>query len=237
MSDTFRYEKKYCCNAQQIEILKNRVDTILSIDKHCKNGFYNIRSIYFDTYDKEYYNDNEIGVDPREKYRIRIYNGNSDRIQLEIKRKEHTMTQKQSCLLTLSQFEDIMSGHRLNITPENPKVLNRFISLSSVKPVKPSVIVDYDRIPYVYTAGNVRITFDYNIKSSTNFNEFFNEKISGRPIMPTGMDLMEVKYTNFIPSYIFQILQTQDLRQTTFSKYALCKRFELIGGINYGNSK
>ena len=44
-------------------------------------------------------------MDNRRKYRIRLYNGSADRLQLEIKRKRHGMTQKLSCLLTREQCE------------------------------------------------------------------------------------------------------------------------------------
>ena len=91
--------------------------------------------------------------------------------------------------------------------------------------LRPVVIVEYDRIPYVYKNGNVRITLDCNISSSTAVERFLDDRIPKRPIMPTGQQLLEVKYDAYLPDFIYHHLHLQNLRQTAFSKYYLCRKY------------
>lgn len=82
MTDKFRYEHKYVCSAGQLQLIQNRLSVLLPLDKNAAGqGFYRIRSLYFDDYNNNCYFDNESGVDPREKFRIRIYNGNMEGIR------------------------------------------------------------------------------------------------------------------------------------------------------------
>jgi len=47
----FRYEKKYLINNLQVELLKQRLSPIMTLDDNLNNSdFYRIRSIYFDDY-------------------------------------------------------------------------------------------------------------------------------------------------------------------------------------------
>lgn len=39
-----------------------------------------------------------------------------------------------------------------------------------------------------------------------------------------GQGLLEVKYDELLPDYIYEALQLGNMRQTTFSKYYLCRR-------------
>ena len=96
----YRHELKYVVTAVQMALLESRIQNLISLDSHAgEEGSYRIRSLYFDDRYHSCYLENEIGTDPREKFRIRIYNGDLGRISLELKRKEHGMTQKIACPL------------------------------------------------------------------------------------------------------------------------------------------
>lgn len=225
----FRHELKYQCSEAQLEIIRNRIKNFLQYDSHAKDGQYCIRSMYFDNYENRCYYENESGTDPREKYRIRIYNSSDSRISLECKRKENGKTHKTSCLLTKSQFQSIMAG-RLADYEINSALLRKFSYLMMTELYKPAVIVEYDRTPYVYHDGNVRITLDRNIRSSNEYAKFFQSNLATREIMPKGQHLLEVKFDEFIPDFILDILQIEDLQRSTFSKYYLCRKYS-NGGI------
>ncbi len=107
---------------------------------------------------------------------------------------------------------------------DNP-LLAKFFLWQELKDLKPKVIVEYDRIPFICPEGNVRITLDINIRSSGRVEDFMGEKILTRPIMPVGGHLLEVKYDEFLPDYIYRSIQMRGLSQTTFSKYYLCRKF------------
>ena len=171
--------------------------------------------------------ENENGDDPRAKYRIRIYNGSSDIISLELKRKERSKTLKQSNRITFEQAKMLCEGKYLTNIPSEQNLVKGLCANMMIHKMKPVVIVEYERIPYVYKDGNVRITFDMNISSSTAIDSFFERVIPKRPILPVGMHLLEVKFDEFLPDNIYRGLQIDNLQQTTFSKFYLCRKFML----------
>jgi len=228
----FRHEFKYIIDNNQLEIIRNRISSLMPIDKHAgQNGQYNIRSIYFDDPLNKCYYENENGTDPREKFRIRIYNHSASRIVLECKRKERGKTHKTSCVLTLEQTQSIMRGIPLRDVSNLPPLLRRLTLKMLTERFRPVVIVDYDRMPFVYSLGNVRVTFDMNVSSSCEIQDFFKPDIKKRPVLASGQNILEVKFDEYLPDYIYRSLQTDDLRQTAFSKYYICRRF-CLGGKN-----
>ena len=69
--------------------------------------------------------------------------------------------------------------------------------------LRPRVLVSYVREPYVYAAGNVRVTFDSNIRTSLFQREFLNGALPD--IIATdapGDIILEVKYDAFLPEVI-----------------------------------
>lgn len=224
--EKYRHELKYQITDAQVQLLKNRINHLIPADSHAgENGVYSIRSLYFDDYENRCLRENEDGTDPREKFRIRIYNASSDRITLECKRKERGKTHKTSCPLTVEQTRALMAGKILPNIGSQPPLLQKLTMQMMTRRMHPVVIVEYDRIPYVYKNGNVRVTLDTNIASSSAVERFLDEDILSRPVMPAGQQLLEVKYDEYLPDFIYRSLQLHSLRQTAFSKYAICRKY------------
>lgn len=224
----YRHELKYVVSAAQIPLLKSRITGLMQRDSHAgADGLYNIRSLYFDDYRNRCFYENENGTDPREKWRIRIYDHSTERITLECKRKEHGKTSKAACLLTLEQAESIIHGHPLPLERSCSPVLRKFLIEMETRGMRPVVIVEYERIPFIYPNGNVRVTFDTMISSSSRVTDFFSPAIPKRPIMPVGQHLMEVKFDEYLPDVIYHNLNLSQLQQATYSKYYLCRKYAL----------
>lgn len=223
----FRNELKYVCSEAELRIIESRISPLCVHDRHASpDGIYHIRSVYFDDAQNRCFHENENGTDPREKFRIRIYNASDSKITLECKRKERTMTHKDSCPLTKEQYQAIMNGSFSECESSNP-LLNKFLVLCNETQLRPKVIVAYDRTPFVYGPGNVRITFDRNIGSSTDIARFFDPHLPLRPILPTGTHVLEVKYDEFLPDFLYSLMSLGCLKQTAFSKYYLCRKFTI----------
>ena len=240
MALKYRHELKYIVSAQQIAVLRSRIRYLMEMDEHAgKDGKYTVRSTYFDDYQNTCFYENENGTSPREKFRIRIYNADDDEIRLELKRKEGGKTHKVSCPLTREQCDAFLGGADWRTVSESisekafhegKPVFCKFCLKYQSEIYRPKVIVEYDREPYVCRNGNVRVTFDTDIRSSDCTDGFFEENLFTRPVMPLGYHLMEVKYDEFLPDYIYHSLQMENLQQTTFSKYYLCRKYN-IGGV------
>ena len=225
----YRHELKYVASQMELALIKNRLDHVISLDSHVKEqGIYTIRSLYFDDYANRCYEENESGTDPREKFRIRIYNGSASKITLELKKKERGKTLKLSCPLTEEQCRTLMRGIPLPHDVSYPPLLQKLLMQMRTRLLKPVVIVEYDRVPYVYRMedANVRVTFDMNLTSSENIEDFLEERIDGRGIFAVDELLMEVKYDDFLPDEINSLLQLEGLSASTFSKYYLCRKFK-----------
>lgn len=230
--EQFRHEFKYFCTGAQCAILRNNLRGLLDLDSHVNTngtGFdsYNIRSLYFDDPDDCCYLENVNGTDPREKFRIRIYNGDSGKITLENKRKRNGMTQKLSCRLTEEQCRILMTGIPLPASPDYPQLLQKLLLQMETRLLRPVVIVDYDRIPYIYPRGNVRVTFDMNIASSGDIDGFLQKNIKKRPIMAVNQYILEVKWDDYLPDFIYHSLQLGNLQRSSYSKFHLCRLYRL----------
>lgn len=222
----FRHEMKYLISSVQVQMLKSRLNHIVPLDSHVSAaGSYRIRSLYFDDYDNRCFYENENGTDPREKFRIRIYNQDLCRISLECKRKERGKTRKTACSLSLEQTKLLMAGIPVPDIVDQPPLLQRLTVQMLTRRMQPVVIVEYDRIPYVYPSGNVRITLDTSISSCSDPACFLEQTIPRRPVLPMGQQLLEVKYDGFLPDFLYRSLSLGNLRQTAFSKYYLCRKY------------
>ncbi len=222
----FRHENKYLITAGQMELLRNRIEGICDLDRYSKaNGDYNIRSLYFDDYNSNSYNDNEIGVDHRSKYRIRIYNHSTETIVLERKIKENGMISKDRAVISLDFLEAILEDRvmELDFCDENP-LINRFLYEYHTKYLRPRLIVEYDREAYIMELEDIRITFDKNIAFSGDTSSFLEEDLFLQPITLSGKELLEVKYTEVLPDFVYESLNLGKMQQITFSKYYLSEK-------------
>lgn len=224
----YRHEYKYICSAQQLTCIEQRIKPYMKPDSHAEGrSFYTVRSLYFDDYTNSCFYDNLSGAEPREKFRIRLYDGNASFIKLELKQKVHGMTKKLSCPVTKKQCLIMSEGHAAELRAVDDSVYRKFCIRQQIKLLKPKIIVEYDRVPYIYRDGNVRVTFDMDIRSGMYVNQFLYEKVVSVPVMPSGFHILEVKFDEFLPDSIRQAIQIDGLRQTAYSKYCICRKQNL----------
>ena len=223
----YRHEFKYELEHSNAVSIESRLRLLTQRDIHVGNdGSYTIRSLYFDDYDDSCYWENEDGTEPREKFRLRMYNGDPTFVQLELKRKEREKTLKLSVSVSAAFCDKILNGRRILFEDTGDSaLLRKFWLQQEMKHLHPCMLVEYDRTPYVYPDGNVRITFDRNIRGGPRWEDFLSGDTLLRPVMPVGREIMEVKYDQFLPDPIAHTVTSRRLHRTAFSKYFLCRRF------------
>lgn len=232
MASEFRHENKYLIDEVQKNLLQMRLPHLLKLDPYSyPSGYYIIRSLYFDDLDDRCYYENLAGIEKREKYRIRIYNNKSDVIYLEKKSKLHGMTHKEKCRLSKWECKQFMKGVLPDRSEEMSPIKRKLFTEMRMKEMRPVTIVEYTRIPYIHKAGNVRITLDDNLKSSQEIDGFLEKGVIGRPVFPVGCGLLEVKWDEFLPVYINKFLDLETMQWSSFSKYCLCRKYNIYGGI------
>lgn len=214
----FRHEIKYVLTDNDFYLIDHNLNTIIKKDKNCIDNSYTISSLYFDTFKKTSYNQVKNGLSERWKYRIRFYNYDDSFIKLEKKYKINGMTKKNSVVITREVFDSILNRN-IKISKSNKPLLNEFIIKMETELLRPLIFIEYDRIPYVYKLGNVRITLDYNIRYTNRFNKLFNK---ARKNYYLSSKILEVKYDTIIPDFIRYKLELNHLEETSFSKFNKC---------------
>lgn len=220
----YRSELKFLVDNNDLLILNHRIKNIMNLDSNIKKeDCYNIRSIYFDSYDNDYLKETESGINKRLKIRIRIYNKSSKTIKLEIKHKLNGYTKKESCKISKEICDKLINGEDLLYSECKNKVLKKLYLEQKMNLLKPKIIVEYDRVAYINKTGNVRVTFDKNIRTSKYIDRFFDDNIYSVPILDNNEEILEVKYDEILPSWIAQSLELNKLSRTSFSKYAVSR--------------
>ena len=207
-------------NGAECALLEGKLPLVLSRDRHAVGGRYTIRSLYFDDYHNRALFEKLDGTDPREKFRIRIYNRRDDYICLEKKIKKGQLTQKLQTRLTREQCSAILQGD-IDWMWRQGDGLTAELYTRMREGLTPKTIVEYDRIPFTYAPGNVRVTLDRNIRSGVTSTDLFGDI----PLVSVSpMDVLEVKFDAYLPDVVRLLTAGLDARRTSVSKYALCRK-------------
>jgi len=224
----YRNEYKHIINKNHAVVLKSRLKALLKADPFAnENGEYFIRSLYFDTYDNRALSEKFDGVPFRSKYRIRFYDHDTSAIKLENKIKCYNSTAKLFCGITKEEVYKILA-HDIDFLKKSNEPLQRtFYQELAAGSLVPKTIVDYIRTPFVYPHGNVRITIDSDIRSPAGYMgvDIFDPNAPTVSVYPDERCVLEVKYDDFIPDFVYKIIQVEVTSASAMSKYASCRRF------------
>jgi hypothetical protein len=218
----FRHEWKHEINAADLIALRQRLRAVAAPDPHAVDGKYWIRSLYFDDPRDKALREKLDGVSRREKFRIRYYDGNLDVIHLEKKSKWGGLGNKQSASLTAEEAQAIVDGQIDWMRDSDRPLVWELYRKMRAQGLRPKTIVDYTREPFVYGPGNVRVTFDYNIRTGLSCTDFLNPNCVTIPAGDAPI-LLEVKWDAYLPDIIRDAVQLDGRRASAFSKYAQCR--------------
>ena len=218
----YRHELKQEINYLDMLVLRQRLLAVMQRDLHAADGKYEIRSLYFDNTRDKALREKTDGVNVREKFRIRYYNGDSSFIKLEKKSKINGLCLKESARLTMEQTQAIINGNVGWMKDSSESLIRELYIKMITQCLRPKTIVDYTREPFIFAPGNVRVTLDYNIRTGMLGTDFFNVSCT---TIPAGEDaiILEVKWDEFLPDIIRDIVQLKNGRAGAFSKYAACR--------------
>ncbi len=216
-----RHEMKFEISYSDMLTIRQRLRAAAYSDKHAKDGKYLIRSLYFDNLADKALREKINGMSRREKFRIRYYNGDLSVIHLEKKSKFDNLGSKESASLTKEQAQAIVDGN-IDWMPDSEfPVVRELYTKMKTQGLAPKTIVDYTREPFVFPAGNVRVTIDYNVRSGMKCTDFLNPDCVTVPV--SDAIILEVKWDAFLPDIIRDAVSLADRREGSFSKYAACR--------------
>ncbi|MCF0149827.1 MAG: polyphosphate polymerase domain-containing protein [Firmicutes bacterium] len=218
----YRHEYKHEISYADLLILRTRLSAVMKRDEHAACGRYEIRSLYFDNLADKALREKIDGVNIREKFRIRYYNGDTSFIVLEKKSKVNGLCGKESCRLTKEEAQKIADGDTGWMLQSDRPLCRELYAKMRSQGLRPKTIVDYTREPFVFGPGNVRVTMDYNIRTGAFRTDFLNPDTitlpAGEPVI-----LLEVKWDEFLPDIIKDAVSLSGRHSSAFSKYQQCR--------------
>lgn len=229
---SLRNEIKYVMPLEKAIAVNHQLESMLQKDTYSFDGYYSVRSVYFESINNIDFNDKIAGIDTRKKLRIRIYNNDVSVCKLEIKQKNGDLQQKHSLLISVDDAGELLYG--------NYGVLKNYFagSETSLKAYaimaqgcyRPVVQIEYDRYAYKYPMYDTRITLDMNIRTSESNMDIFSSDINYIPILHEGA-VLELKYSGKLMGFISNMLSRFNLTQESYSKY--CSGRKVYYDFNY----
>ena len=230
MALPLRHELKFLITRTQFEVLNRTLAGALYLDPHAEKngGMYHIRSLYFDTAFDDALYDKYAGVMNRNQYRMRIYTLSDREIHMECKTKFGSLISKRSVRISRDLAEQLIAADPTGLENTRSGLLRDVYREMRTNLLHPVVIVDYERIPYLHQAEEVRITFDMRVRTGLNSIDIFNPHVPTVPVLDHDETILEVKYNRVLPPYIADILSfaCPEAVQSAVSKYTLCRRYE-----------
>ena len=222
-----RHELKYHITPAELTVLRGVLAPVMQLDPNGnENNEYHIRSLYFDTINDDALDEKIAGVGNRKKYRIRIYNFSDRVIKLECKSKYGDLISKQSVSIPRELAEQLIAGDPDGLQRMRHPLFHDVYREMRTRLLRPAVIVDYVREAYIHQAEEVRITFDKQVRTGLYSVDMFNPQIPTYPVFDDPVEILEVKFDEFLPSYIQSVLSSITAQRSAVSKYTWCRRYE-----------
>ena len=218
-----RHEWKHRIDTAGLLALWARLGAVLQRDPHALGGSYQVRSLYFDNLADKALREKLESVNHREKFRLRFYNGDLSLLVLEKKTKTNGLCGKAQTPLTVEEARALLEGRHQELGASSP-LLGELCRKMDNQGLRPKAIVEYTREPFLYGPGNVRVTLDYNIRTALSPAGFLDPGCVTLPAAAAPV-ILEVKWDEFLPDLVRDLVQLPGTRTSAFSKYAACRLY------------
>lgn len=215
-----RHELKYYLSHSDYVYAQSLLEKLMHKDQHQKDdeGYF-IRSLYFDDIQNSSVQEKLGGIEFRDKYRIRIYDCNQDWAKLERKRKNNQYVDKTSVTISKKEAYKLIEGDcDFLLQKESTQARALYFDFKQ-KYLRPVVIVDYHRDVYKMDYNDIRITFDKNLRTSTEHFDIYDKNILTLPLQRDDVIEMEVKFNHVLPPWFQKFFHFESANYLAISKY------------------
>ena len=218
-----RHEWKHRIDTAGLLALRARLGAVLQRDPQALGGSYQVRSLYFDNLADKALREKLESVNHQEKFRLRFYNGDLSLLVLEKKTKTNGLCGKAQTPLSVEEARALLEGRHQALGASSP-LLGELRRKMGSQGLRPKAIVEYTREPFLYGPGNVRVTLDYNIRTALSPAGFLDPGCVTLPAADAPV-ILEVKWDEFLPDLVRDLVQLPGTRTSAFSKYAACRLY------------
>ncbi len=230
-----RFEFKYILRKALRDEIEEELRYFLELDpfvmKQPEHKYF-VRSLYYDNEAMVCYYEKIDGTKWRAKFRVRTYTddqGDGTACFLEIKGRNNAAVFKHRTELRPALPDGAFADSSLYYLDETSReVLGRlsegplksqFIRDLARKRLRPVMLIDYQRRPYVSKYDPAfRLTFDECLSGSAT-GRLFPRPYEGRRRILPGYTILEVKFQHLVPKWFHRIIQAFELRRVSVSKY------------------
>ena len=211
-----RIERKYLLDEVTKKRLLQRTRDDLFLDKYGKST---ICSLYLDTPDHRIIRSSIDADAYKEKLRLRSYGTprEDSTVYLELKKKYQGVVYKRRVSLPLSEARRYLAG---GPRPDDSQIWREIdYAMGFYGWPKPAMVVSYEREAYTWAADpTFRVTFD-SAPRARDTALLLEWGSAGMPLLPMGLELMEVKSSDAMPLAFTRVLNELGILPTSFSKY------------------
>ncbi|MGL5652767.1 MAG: polyphosphate polymerase domain-containing protein [Paraclostridium sp.] len=220
-----RRELKYPIGEMDYYKVNELFKEVLTPDPNNKSYGYRIRSLYFDSLNNDDYYAKVNGEEIRKKIRLRVYDTNTDKVKLEIKRKINVSQRKETTTISREDAIALINKDYSVLLKYENNTSKSAYNIMTIGQYRPVVLVDYNRRAYIHNENNIRVTLDSDIKSNEFNFDMFNEDILMTPIVDYYNAVLEVKFDGELFCWISQALAGLDTTNRSLSKYCSSRQF------------
>jgi hypothetical protein len=229
-----RMELKYLIDRTTRTALEQDLSALMHPDPYADpDGYYLVRSVYFDTPDYLLYHEKRAGAARRHKLRVRTYGEpqETDCVRLEVKSRYNDFIHKITVDLPRDDYLEVEPSILRRILPpqwllDDPEVSKEFFRLQKQYNMEPKTLVQYRRQAFERTdLCRVRANFDDQIVASRNL-ELLSPLRGARRLLQYGHAVFEIKADGVLPYWMHTLITKYDLQTQAVSKYCYAVQSE-----------
>ncbi|MCK4817415.1 polyphosphate polymerase domain-containing protein [bacterium] len=224
-----RFEFKYIIDIKTRNNIIEDITPFCYIDENTQeNGEYSVHSLYYDSDNFKSYFEKINGEKYRRKIRIRQYPGSSgDMCFIEIKGKNNNNVFKKRVFLSLRDAMQVLSRidkdsvHYSRLSEGDKKIVDEIWFMHKYRNLHKKSVVSYKRKAFKGKFGKrFRLTFDRDLRvRKTNLDNL--RPHDGKLIMNPNIVIMEVKFNEYVPTWMIKVLNKYDCTLNKVSKYCV----------------
>jgi len=220
---SWRYELKYLLDVRRHPHLRSVLRAnLLPAEYVGPDWSYPVLSQYYDGENLPFYLDKVAGVERRIKIRLRTYGWKFDDSApwfLEMKRKENASISKLRLRVEPGSLDPLRPGSWVTL----PESGGAFLRTHEMLRLQPSAQIWYQRVALTSAAGDLRVTFDEDVRALYPGEPMTTGALYDRrrAILGDTLTILEIKTAQSIPGWLARLIRDASLVPESVSKYVL----------------
>lgn len=214
-----RSELKFMINLEDRMKLIAALDKILIPDAYGDYDGYRVRSVYFDGWDNQDYNEKMQKFDFVKRVRIRAYTPEDKTAKFEIKKKWTHSQIKDSVIVSREDAIEMVNGNFEVLKKYDDPTAELGYEICTTMGYRPVSTVEYKRRAYTHPSFSTRVTLDNELQYSNFDDDLFHENPNYKTVMPITKTILEVKFDRFLLPQLQDVLSKINLEKCPVSKF------------------